>query len=101
MKLTSIPQVYLPVYFQACKDASPTRSGINLFPYSFSIAPAAIIAGAVASINGRYWWSNFGAWCLIMIGMGLQSTLRPNSSTGHWVGYELIAGAGYGLLVWL
>jgi hypothetical protein len=89
----------LPIYFQACKGDSPVRSGVDLLPYSFSIAPFAIVAGATASVLKRYRFQNVIAWVFIMVGMGLQSTLHTNSAVRNWVGFEIIAGIGFGLLV--
>ncbi|KAF8502520.1 iron permease [Gautieria morchelliformis] len=89
---------YLPVYFQACKGASPVRSGVDLLPYSFSIAPFAIVAGATASATKKYRIQNVAAWCFIMIGLGLQTTLHVTSATRNWVGFEILAGIGLGLL---
>ena len=91
--------VYLPVYFQACKDASPIKSGIDVLPYSLSIAPFAIIAGGTASAMGRYKPQNVLAWVCIVVGMGLQSTLHAESATRNWIGFQIIAGIGFGMLV--
>ncbi|KAJ3810408.1 iron permease [Lentinula lateritia] len=89
---------YLPVYFQACKDASPLHSGINMLPYSFSIAPFAIVAGATATAMNIYQPQNIIAWCFVIIGMGLQTTLTENSAVHEWVGFQIVAGIGFGLL---
>ncbi|PSR83956.1 hypothetical protein PHLCEN_2v5560 [Hermanssonia centrifuga] len=90
---------YLPVYFQACKSATPLHSGIDMLPYSFSIAPFAIVAGASASVLNKYRPQNVIAWCFIVVGMGLQSTLTENSEIRNWVGFQIVAGIGFGLLV--
>ncbi|KIM90095.1 hypothetical protein PILCRDRAFT_1464 [Piloderma croceum F 1598] len=89
---------YLPVYFQACKGASPLRSGVDMLPYSFSIAPFAIVAGATATVWNKYKLQNVVAWCFITIGMGLQTTLHTDSAIRNWVGFEIVAGIGFGLL---
>ncbi|KAI8977720.1 iron permease [Trametes punicea] len=89
---------YLPVYFQACKDASPIKSGVDMLPYSLSIAPFAIVAGATASATGRYKPQNIIAWAFITVGMGLQSTLSADSATRNWIGFQIVAGIGFGLL---
>ncbi len=34
-----------------------------------------------------------------MIGFGLLSLLKEDTSTGKWVGYQLVASAGSGLVV--
>jgi len=36
---------YLPVFFQACLNASPIRSGVDGFPGAFLIAPFAFLCG--------------------------------------------------------
>lgn len=94
-----ISAVYLPVYFQACKAASPLDSGVDMLPYSFSIAPFAIVAGATATAFNMYKPQNIIAWCFVTVGMGLQSMLHEGSETRTWVGFEIIAGIGFGLLV--
>jgi hypothetical protein len=91
--------VYIPVYFQACKGASPVRSGVDVLPYSFSIAPFAIVAGGTATALKKYRIQNVVAWCFIMIGFGLQTTLHVGSATRNWVGFEIVTGIGLGLLV--
>lgn len=89
---------YLPVYFQACKDATPLSSGVDMLPYSFSIAPFAIVAGATATGTGKYRPQNVIAWVFVVIGMGLQSTLHTTSATRNWAGFQIVAGIGFGLL---
>ncbi len=91
--------VYLPVYFQACKDSSPIGSGVNVLAYSLSIAPFAIVAGGTATAMNKYKPQNVIAWAFIAIGMGLQSTLHADSSTRNWIGFQIIAGMGFGMLV--
>lgn len=70
-----------------------------MFPYSFSVPPLAIIAGALASALKKYHFLNIIAWCLIVIGIGLHTILRVNSNTGTWVIVQIVAGAGFGILV--
>ncbi|KAF8810805.1 MFS general substrate transporter [Phlegmacium glaucopus] len=89
---------YLPVYFQACKGGSPLRSGIDMFPYSFSVAPFAIVAGGTATAFNRYKPQNVMAWVFITVGMGLQSTLNVDSAVRNWVGFQIVAGIGFGML---
>lgn len=91
--------VYLPVYFQACKGHSPIRSGVDLLPYSFSVAPAAIFIGATTSKFQRYRIQNILSWGFVLVGLGLHTTLHVNSAVRNWVGFEFIAGIGFGMLV--
>jgi len=91
--------VYIPVYFQACKGHSPIRSGVDLLPYSFSVAPAAIFIGATTSKFNCYRIQNVISWGFVLIGLGLQTTLGVNSAVRNWVGFEFITGIGFGMLV--
>lgn len=91
--------VYIPVYFQACKGHSPIRSGVDLLPYSFSVAPAAIFIGATTSQFQRYRPQNVLSWGFVLVGLGLQTTLHADSAVRNWVGFEFIAGIGFGMLV--
>ncbi|KAJ7595480.1 iron permease [Mycena floridula] len=97
--ITSISIIYyLPIYFQASFGASPIRSGVDMLPTAFFIAPFAIVAGAMTQISHRYRPANYFGWGLSMVGFVLLSLLRTDSSTGSWVGYQIVAGAGTGFL---
>ncbi|KAF5348323.1 hypothetical protein D9756_010455 [Leucocoprinus leucothites] len=89
---------YIPVYFQACKGHSPIRSGVDLLPYSFSVAPAAIFIGATTSKFNCYRIQNVISWGFVLVGLGLQTTLHVDSAVRNWVGFEFIAGIGFGML---
>jgi hypothetical protein len=87
-----------PVYFQAVKDASPIKSGTDIFGAIFTIAPFAIVNGVSVLLLNRYRPQNYIAWILSIIGMGLLSTLKVDSSKGLTVGYQIVLGAGLGIL---
>jgi Na+/melibiose symporter-like transporter len=38
---------------------------------------------------------------LITIGSGLYYTLDPSSSAGSWIGYQIVAGVGQGIVIQL
>jgi hypothetical protein len=89
---------YMPVYFQACKTASPIASGVDVFGLAFSIAPAGIISGLSVAKSHQYRPQLWLAWALIMIGAGFLSTITADSSRMTAIGYEIIVGAGMGIL---
>ncbi|KAF8584813.1 iron permease [Ramaria rubella] len=89
---------YMPVYFQAALQASPIRSGVDMLATAFIIAPFALFCGISVQILGRYLPTNYFGWIISVIGFGLLSTLTENSSVGHWVGFQLLAAAGTGLI---
>ncbi|KAI0711169.1 MFS general substrate transporter [Cerioporus squamosus] len=88
---------YLPVYLQACLGASPLRSSVDLLPSALAISPFALVAGASVQLWQKYRWVNLLTWTFFIIGYGLLSTLREDSSTGEWVGFQVVVAAGIGL----
>ncbi|KUI56677.1 Putative HC-toxin efflux carrier TOXA [Cytospora mali] len=88
---------WLPVWFQGVLGASPVRSGINFFPTVVSDVLAAFIGSAIVTQLG--WWNPFLLFAEVMvcIGGGLLTTIYPNISGAHWVGYQIFGGIGYSL----
>ena len=79
--------------------SSPLRSSVQGLPTALVIAPFAFVAGTLVQIVQKYRWANVLAWCLALVGFGLFSTLDTTSSTGKWVGFQIILAAALGLLV--
>ncbi|KAL4993119.1 MFS general substrate transporter [Aspergillus recurvatus] len=90
---------FLPVYFQAVKEASPIRSGVNLLPSAVASIPFAILAGGGLSTLNRYRPFHFTGFALLVIAFGLFTLLDSSSSTGSWVGYQILGAAGVGTLL--
>ena len=90
---------FLPVYFQGVLKASPYRSGIMLLPTILALVPAAIIGGLALTKFGRYKPILALAFALVVIGFGLFSILDENSTTGAWVGFQIIESLGTGLAI--
>ncbi|PVI07065.1 major facilitator superfamily transporter [Periconia macrospinosa] len=87
---------YLPIYFQAVKGASAVSSGIRLLPLILGMTLSQIVIGVTITVTGI--WNPFqlmGA-ALLTIGSGLLFTLKVDSSAGHWIGYQIVAGIGLG-----
>ncbi|KAI0763280.1 iron permease [Trametes elegans] len=89
---------YLPVYFQACMAASPIHSSVNLFATALVMSPSAIVCGIIVKKTNKYRPANYVGWVLIMIGFGLLSLLKADSSTGAWTGYQIITAIGVGFI---
>ncbi|KAI1171152.1 major facilitator superfamily domain-containing protein [Nemania sp. FL0916] len=90
---------FLPVYFQGVLGATPYRSGIMLLPTILGLVPAAIIGGFLLTKLGRYKPILLVALALIVVGFGLFSLLDERSSTGAWVGFQIIESVGTGLAI--
>ncbi|KAI0388354.1 MFS general substrate transporter [Xylariaceae sp. FL0594] len=76
---------WLPIWFQ------------DFFPTVVADVLAAFIGSALASQIG--WWNPFVLLgpVTVSIGAGLLTTLYPDISSGHWIGYQILGGIGYSL----
>ncbi|KAJ7584102.1 iron permease [Mycena floridula] len=90
---------YLPVYFQASLGNSPIRSSVNGLPTALIIAPFAIAAGIITQLSNRYRPVNLLGWIFTVVGFGVLSLLKADSSVASWAGFQPIAAIGTGLLI--
>jgi len=88
---------YLPIYFQTVKGASPLMSGVDLLPSIISQLLGTVFSGIAVTKLGYYLPFVVATSVLASIGHGLLSTLTPFTSTGKWIGYQIILGFGRGL----
>ncbi|KAI2619591.1 MFS general substrate transporter [Hypoxylon sp. NC1633] len=72
--------------------------GVNYFPTVIADAVAAFV-GAGVIVQAVGWWNPFLllAEALVCMGGGLLSTIYPEISSGHWIGYQILAGFGFSL----
>lgn len=83
---------------QAVKGETPIIAGISLFPATFTVAPAAMVAGIVISTTGRYRWAIWSGWALTTLGTGILYLLDVNTTTVQWGFLNLVSGLGMGVL---
>ncbi|KAK3367530.1 major facilitator superfamily domain-containing protein [Podospora didyma] len=88
---------YLPIYFQAIKEKSAMLSGVyilpNIGPQLFSTIMTGVLVGKVGRVPP---FALFSA-ATIAIGAGLYGTFQPDTSTGKWIGYQILSGFGQGV----
>lgn len=87
---------YLPIYFQSVYNSSPIGPGVKMLALIIQLAIAAIVQGfALSKIRiVPLFWIIGGA--LGAIGCGLFYTFGTETSTGKWIGYQIIVGFGTG-----
>ncbi|KAJ6620570.1 MFS general substrate transporter [Mycena sp. CBHHK59/15] len=90
---------YLPVYYQACKDASPIKSGIYMLGLSLTLGPSVIIAGLSVNKSKKYRPQLWLGWVLFALGMGVSVTLGYNTPLAHGIGIPVILGAAAGTIL--
>ncbi|KAG9046831.1 hypothetical protein FS837_003591 [Tulasnella sp. UAMH 9824] len=76
----------------------PINPGVSLFGLAFMITPGAIACGATVAIFNMYQPQNAAGWALTAVGLGLFSPLKADTPTSQWVGFQIIAGLGLGIL---
>ncbi|KAJ5202902.1 hypothetical protein N7449_004981 [Penicillium cf. viridicatum] len=114
--VTACASYYLPLYFQAVKGVSPMMSGVYLLPNIISQLVCVIFAGALGKTYtpfpqrtfidtkdrkvgklGYYLPFGIATGGVSSIGNGLVSLFSPSTSTGTWIGYQILLGAGRGI----
>ncbi|KAL9620789.1 MAG: hypothetical protein Q9160_004689 [Pyrenula sp. 1 TL-2023] len=90
---------YLPFYFQAVKGTTAEGSGIRTIPFLVSNTIASLVVGGSITAIGPYVPFLFAGSAIYVIGSALLYTLKVSSSAGHWIGYQILAGAGSGACI--
>ncbi|KXX80343.1 putative HC-toxin efflux carrier TOXA [Madurella mycetomatis] len=94
---TQMIPYFLPFWFQAIRGDSPAASAVHMLPSLISNIIALIAFGAlVRKFHYIPPWSIFGS-LLASVGAGLLTTLSPTSTTGQWIGYQIITTFGRGM----
>jgi EmrB/QacA subfamily drug resistance transporter len=89
--------IFLPLYLQAVKDLSPTRSGLALLPMIIGIFSASIPSGQLMSRTGRYKIYPIASAILVGVAMLLLSTIALDTPYWQLAIYMFVMGAGLGL----
>ncbi|WP_328328258.1 MFS transporter [Kribbella sp. NBC_00382] len=89
--------IFLPLYLQAVKDLSPTRSGLALLPMIVGIFSASIPSGQLMSKTGRYKIYPIISAILVGAAMVMLSTIGMNTPYWHLAIFMFVMGAGLGL----
>ena len=98
---TFIALYWMPLWFQAIKQASPFASGVMVLPMSISQLIASVVCGALIQRTGYYLPEVIFGNMLMAIGAGLFSTMSPTTITGQWIGYQILVGTARGFVLQL
>ncbi|KAH7329611.1 major facilitator superfamily domain-containing protein [Stachybotrys elegans] len=90
---------FVPLYFQGVLLVSPTQSGVYILPITLVAIPGAAMAAVALSRWGRYKPLHIVGFALVTIGFGLFSLMDRHTSTGEWVGFQIIPAIGGGLIL--
>ncbi|KAJ6472378.1 major facilitator superfamily domain-containing protein [Mycena vitilis] len=89
---------YLPVFFQACLGATPIRSAVYFLPAVLAATIFGLLAMLCITYMKKYRLVNWAGWCISVLGFGLISTMRADTSTAQWVGFQILTALGVGPL---
>jgi MFS family permease len=90
---------YFPVYFQAVQLSTPSWSGVQILPITLIAVPGAAVASLLLAKFGKFKILHISGMLLTTVGVGLISLLKKDSSTGVWVGIQIMPAVGSGLLI--
>lgn len=82
---------------QATKGVDPVKSGIYTIPLVLSLVVASILSAAFTQRIGYYVPSMILCPCIMAVGEGLLTTLKPSTGSSHWIAYQFLVGFGVGL----
>ncbi|KAF4997162.1 hypothetical protein FGRMN_4056 [Fusarium graminum] len=88
---------YIPIYFQSVHGTSPTGSGVRNLPLILAVTFATITSGGLVTATGFYQPLLIGGAAIATVGAGLLYLLDIDTSTGKWIGYQIVAGVGWGI----
>lgn len=87
---------YLPIYFQSVKGSSAMKSGIQLLPLMLATVVSSVVCGGLVTVVGYYTPFLIGSTAIAAIGCGLITLYDIDISSGKWIGYQILVGAGVG-----
>ena len=88
---------YLPIYFQSIEGVSAAQSGIRNVPLVVSVGLSTIISGVLITVFGQFGYLMVIGAAMEIIGSGLIYTFEIDTSTGQWIGYQIVVGVGVGI----
>lgn len=88
---------FLPIWFQAIKNASAVKSGVMTLPFVLGLVIMGIFSGALTRKIGYFTPWMIASSILTPIGAGLISTFTPQTNHAAWIGYQALFGMGIGL----
>ncbi|PKY04608.1 MFS general substrate transporter [Aspergillus campestris IBT 28561] len=88
---------YLPIWFQAVRNASAIKSGVMTLPTMLGLILTATATGGLVAVVGYYTPFVIASSIITPIGAGLLTTLAVDSTTAHWLGYQVLNSVGVGI----
>jgi EmrB/QacA subfamily drug resistance transporter len=91
--------VYLPLYMQEVRGASPTMSGLELLPLMVGVLTSSIGSGRIITKIGRYKMFPIIGLVLVAIGFFLMGLVKAHTAYLPLAGAMLVVGLGMGCIM--
>ena len=89
---------FMPLYFETVKGMGPILTGVAMFPWTFTVAPASVVTGIYIAKTGQYRGAYRAGWFFATFGCGLLIMMKSHTSTVAWIFLNLVGGIGTGIL---
>ncbi|KAI1459980.1 MFS general substrate transporter [Annulohypoxylon moriforme] len=90
---------FLPIWFQAILGYSAIESGVAMIPYFVSNALFSVFSGIFVSVVGYFTPPAILGSAIGTVGCGIITLFYPGMSTPMWIGFEILASAGFGMSI--
>ncbi|KAJ5390556.1 major facilitator superfamily domain-containing protein [Penicillium cataractarum] len=87
---------YVPIFFQSVEGSSAMKSGIQLLPMMLATVVSSVVVGGLITAAGYYTPFLIVSAAIAAIGTGLITLYDIDISSGKWIGYQIVVGAGVG-----
>ncbi|KAK4153961.1 MFS general substrate transporter, partial [Chaetomidium leptoderma] len=88
---------FLPLWFQTVKDTSAQQSGIGILPMLVGVIIGVVASGALVSLIGYYTPFMLASSVLMPVGLGMLTTITPDTSRAALIAYPALFGLGVGM----
>ncbi|PVH92736.1 MFS general substrate transporter [Periconia macrospinosa] len=88
---------YVPIFFQAIQNFSPTKSGLATLPSILGLFIGTVLAGVAVQRLGYPAPAMILSAVFTSVGAGLITTWPVDVGSSMWIGYQFISGFGAGL----
>ncbi|KAK6086193.1 major facilitator superfamily transporter [Seiridium cupressi] len=88
---------FLPLWYQTVQNATPTQSGLHLLPMLIGVIVGVLGSGALVSGLGYFTPFMIVGTILMSVGIGLLSTIVPDTSNALLIVFPGLFGLGVGI----
>ncbi|KAJ2129778.1 hypothetical protein GGH17_003988 [Coemansia sp. RSA 788] len=97
--ITYAPIMFIPQWALVVKNTTPITSGLYTLPFTLSESVAVMVAGIWVTRSGRYRECVWLGAVFLLAGLTPLVVLDQYSGLGKIIGFQIIAGAGFGLCI--